>query len=1030
MEIRRSAGPRGADAGSTKGGYPPTGKARGGPRLFLLGCALGVLFWIVDSLVDSLIFDEGSVADQLFHPGSVEVWLRSFVFAMLAVLGTYAQYVVNRRRRLERALAEKEQMYRTLFENAPVGIGIADMEGNLMAFNEAMLRPGGYRPEDIAQIKNVAGLYYSLGQRDEMLARAREHGFLDKGAVQFKRKDGAPYDALLSLRPVSIQGETCWQATVEDVTERVAAEQALQESEQRFRTVVGNVPIILWALDRDGVFTLSDGKGLDILGMKPGEVVGRSIADVYRDAPEIIENNRRALAGESFNSVVQVGGLSFDCWYQPLRDGNGGVIGAIGVAADVTERRRAQEALRQSEEQFRDLVENINEVIYALDATGCVTYVSPAVEEVGGYKPAEVLGRSFTEFIHPEDLPEILQSFQRVVSGNMEPSEYRVLTKSGDVHWVRSSSRLVYEDGQIAGLRAVLMDITDRKQAEEALRESESRQRALLDAMPDLMCRVRRDGLFLDFRPGGDALPRLGDADLAGRNIAAVLPAGVVEQILHHVERSLSGGDMQVFEYQHRLQGEMRDFEARIVPSGPDEVLALVRDITERKQMEDTIRHLAYHDPLTGLPNRVLFQDRFGQALAQARRSNQPLALMSLDLDRFKVINDTLGHAGGDHLLQAVAARLTRIVRDGDTIARVGGDEFMLSFPGAGRPEDAVKVADKILRSLRRPFSVDGQEFHSTASLGLAFYPHDGRDADTLRKNADAAMYRAKEQGRNNYQLYTAAMNAEASQRLALENSLRRALERDEFAVYYQPQADVQTGGIVGIEALVRWQHPERGLVLPGEFIPIAEETGLIVPLGERVLRTACRQAKSWQDGGLSPLRIAVNLSTRQFRQPSLVDAVTGILEETGLSPHLLELEITEGVAMQDVDFVIVVLRSLHEMGVRISIDDFGSGYSSLSYLKNFPIQTLKIDRSFVDDLTVDASDAAITSAVIAMAHSLNLNVIAEGVETEAQLAFLRERGCDQFQGFLLAGPMSGDSVRAWLGRKDRTRVAAKQAAP
>ena len=441
----------------------------------------------------------------------------------------------------------------------------------------------------------------------------------------------------------------------------------------------------------------------------------------------------------------------------------------------------------------------------------------------------------------------------------------------------------------------------------------------------------------------------------------------------------------------------------------------LVLSIEQRKQAEDRIRHLAYHDALTGLPNRALMQDRLGAALAQARRHNRMLALLFLDLDRFKQINDVEGHAVGDHVLQGVAERLKGIVRDADTVARVGGDEFTVLLPEISLAQDAVSVADRILQDLRQPVTVDHREFHATTSMGIAFYPDDAEEADSLLRCADIAMYRAKEQGRDNYQFHTAAMSAQLAERLTVENDLRGALERNEFVVYYQPQVDIGNQQIVGVEALVRWQHPSRGLMLPADFIPVAEDSGLIVPLGEWVLRTACAQARAWQKSGLSPVRVAVNLSGRQFQQRDLPAMVDRALKDTSLEPGYLQLEVTESVVMHDMDFTVATLDKLKAMGIQIAIDDFGSGHSSLNYLKRLPIDHVKIDRSFVRDLPTDLSDVAIVGSVVAMTRELNLKVVAEGVETEEQLAFLKDRQCDVVQGFLFSRPVPADAVEKMI---------------
>jgi len=431
-------------------------------------------------------------------------------------------------------------------------------------------------------------------------------------------------------------------------------------------------------------------------------------------------------------------------------------------------------------------------------------------------------------------------------------------------------------------------------------------------------------------------------------------------------------------------------------------------DITARKRAEEQVRDLAYHDALTGLPNRLLFQDRLALAVAQAHRHRQGLAVLFLDLDRFKVINDSLGHTVGDRLVREVAARLRTCVREGDTVARLGGDEFTLLLPHVGQAVDAAKVAKKVLDLVRIPFDIDGRELFVTASMGISLYPDDGTDAETLVKNADTAMYRAKEQGRDLYQLYTPAMNATALERLALESSLRRALSQDELVLHYQPIFDVASRRVQGVEALLRWAHPELGLVAPADFIPLAEITGLILPMGPWVLRAACAQARAWQERQPG-LCVAVNLSARQFQEASLVAQVTDALADSGLDPRCLQLEITESSAMQNAQTAIQTLRELKSLGVGLSIDDFGTGYSSLSYLKRFPIDTLKIDQSFIRDIGRDPDDAAIASAIIALAHTLKLTVVAEGVETSGQLAFLAAHGCDRAQGYLLSRPFPAD---------------------
>jgi diguanylate cyclase (GGDEF)-like protein len=444
-------------------------------------------------------------------------------------------------------------------------------------------------------------------------------------------------------------------------------------------------------------------------------------------------------------------------------------------------------------------------------------------------------------------------------------------------------------------------------------------------------------------------------------------------------------------------------------------IMAIVADITERKQAEARINYLAYHDTLTGLPNRVSFEEHLAASIARAGNNRAPLAVMFLALDRFKKFNDTLGHIVGDQLLKSVAERLTLSLREGETAARFGSDEFSLLLSGINEVEDAERRAREFQDTLDQPFNIDGHELYVTSSIGIGLYPEDGRDAQGLLKSAGAALYRAKQAGGSNYQFYTADMNERALQRLALENQLRRGLERKEYRVYYQPQVNIDTGQITGMEALVRWQHPERGLIAPAEFIPLAEDTGLIAPLGEWVLRTACAQTRQWHDNGFHNLHVAVNLSPRQFQQPDLVLMIERLLKETGFDATRLELEVTESSVMKNAAAAIDTLGELKAMGIRISIDDFGSGYSSLSYLKSLPIDVLKIDQSFVRDMTTDPKDAAIVMAIIQLAHSLQLQVKAEGVETEDQLRFLRLLRCDEMQGYLFCRPIPAEAFEQLL---------------
>ncbi|RJQ52590.1 MAG: GGDEF domain-containing response regulator [Nitrospiraceae bacterium] len=457
-----------------------------------------------------------------------------------------------------------------------------------------------------------------------------------------------------------------------------------------------------------------------------------------------------------------------------------------------------------------------------------------------------------------------------------------------------------------------------------------------------------------------------------------------------------------------------------------------IRYAIERKRSEEDIYRMAYYDILTGLPNRFLFNDRLKQAIALAERYNRLVAVLFLDLDNFKRVNDTFGHHMGDKLLKKVAERINLCMRKGDslsrqstddsvdTVARLGGDEFTIILSEIHHLEDAAKVAQRIFNALSLQFTLDTYELFISASIGIAIYPHDGKDVSSLLKNADAAMYHAKSEGKNNYQYYRQSMNASALERLTLENNLRKALERNEFVLHYQPQVDIRTGEIVGLEALTRWQQADGRIVPPGEFIPIAEETGLILPLSDWILHTACKQCKEWHAAGFPDIAVSVNISGQQFQQKNFAKTVNRVLEDTGIKPGDLFLEITESTIMHNTDMVFTTLYELSRLGLRLIIDDFGTGYSSLSYLKRFPIHAIKIDRSFVKEINTSPDDAAISKAIISMAHSLKLKVVAEGVETKHQLAFLREQACDEIQGFLFSRPLPFEEVLKLLSREKK----------
>jgi diguanylate cyclase (GGDEF)-like protein len=556
------------------------------------------------------------------------------------------------------------------------------------------------------------------------------------------------------------------------------------------------------------------------------------------------------------------------------------------------------------------------------------------------------------------------------------------------------------------------------------LRIADAQNRAVLAAIPDTFFRLSADGYYLDYEQGHNPGAAFSEENCVGRHVRDVLPRQIAGRLLEQLGSVLSSHAIRAVDYELSRRGEVHHFEARLVGTGAGEVLGLVRDISERKRTEEQIRRLAYCDSLTGIPNRQAFLETLERELQRSASEQRKFAILFMDLDSFKRINDTLGHNVGDQLLRIVSERLHETIRPGDhvaqlqsSLARLGGDEFTILIPDLDRAEDALNVAHRVKDAMRRPFLLEGHEIFVTASIGISLYPEDGEDCNSLLKYADTAMYHAKNCGKNNAKLYSSSLTMQIMSHVKLEVGLRKALQNDELYLLYQPQVDVPSAQIVGVEALVRWRHPEHGVIPPTDFIPLAEETGLIVPIGEWVLRTACLQARAWQRQCSRPIRMAVNLSARQFKDENLAQIVLAVLSDTGLEPRLLELELTEGALMDDALATLATLEQLRGIGVFLSIDDFGTGYSSMNYLKRFDVRALKIDKTFISGLPQDSENAAITRAIIAMAHGLKMIVVAEGVETDEQLSLLRQFGCDMAQGYFLGRPSSQESITEMLGR-------------
>ena len=689
---------------------------------------------------------------------------------------------------------------------------------------------------------------------------------------------------------------------------------------------------------------------------------------------------------------------------------------------------RSNELLRISKLQDA-ILENAGALVVVLDREGRIRRFNRACEDLTGYAFAEVDGRCVWDFLLPPEERDAVhqEAFHALVRNP------KALRSSYTNHWVArdgtprliewSNSVLLDGQGEMEFMVSIGVDVTEKQQAEAALKESSAR---LKEAQRIAQVGSWEYDVVSNRLSWSDETFRLFEIDRERFDASYEAFMDKVhpedrERVSQAYLDSLT--NHEPYEISHRIcmaDGRIKwvnercemhfDAQGKAVRS-----TGTVQDITERMQAEAQISQLAYHDTLTGLNNRFSLLSQLEQALAMAHREQRALAVVFLDLDRFKNINDTLGHAMGDALLRDVACRLRDSVRESDIVARLGGDEFVVALTEVDDATSAARLADKILQTLARPYRIGEETLHSTASIGVAFYPNDGQDAEALMKNADTAMYHAKSLGRNNVQFFTAEMNQAAIKRLTMDHDLRVAVETRQLELHYQPQFDSLSGRIVGVEALLRWPHPRMGMVSPAEFIPIAEETGLILSLGEWVLDEACRQLRAWRDAGASNITMAVNLSAHQLHSSVLLTHVAGALEKHGLKGADLELEITESVAMHDPDSSISQLKALRNLGVRLSIDDFGTGYSSLSYLKLLPIHTLKLDQSFVRDIETDSNDVAICTATIALAHSLGLAVIAEGVETEAQRHLLASHHCDFMQGYLFSKPLPAGPALAFI---------------
>ena len=839
------------------------------------------------------------------------------------------------------------------------------------------------------------------------------------------RKDGQALWILETISSVARRGRRAALGSCMDITERKAIEHSLVQNEEKYRSVLENIEDGYAELDLRGNLIFFNDALCGIQARSREELLKKNFRDLMDE-----ENARKIFA--AYHKVFTTGQSEKEVDYEviagdgsrrfletsitPIRDEAGRIVAFRGIVRDRTEQHRSEEALRGSEARYRGIIDSIVDGYFETDLAGRITFVNDVIPRHLGYSREELIGMSNQQMQDKEQARRTYEVFSEVYETGRQVNafEHRVRHKDGTMGIYELSLSLIRDEkGRPVGFRGNSRDISARRQMEEALRQSEERYRSIIEQMEDGYFETDLRGVFTFVNDAECRIIGYAREELIGRGTDIFTDERNAKALRRlFVEIYRTGRPVRAYAFElihkdgtkafHEISASLiRD--ARGKPAG---FRGIARDVTQRKKDEERIHYLATHDGLTGLPNRMLFGQLLQHAIQSAKRHRTKFAVFFVDLDRFKIINDTLGHEAGDQLLQEIARRFRQALRAMDVVARLGGDEFVVLVEEIAEEHDAAMVARKVLAAAMEPVMLRGEECRVTASVGVSLYPKDGPDEQTLMKNADIAMYFAKEEGKNNYQFYARTIKSKAIERLNIETHLRFALERGELSLHYQAKKDCKTGAISGVEALLRWHSPELGELTPTQFIPVAEETGLIVPIGRWVLRRACAQNVAWQREGLPPVTMAVNLSLRQLTDGNLMADIEKALQDSGLDAAYLELEITESMVMHDPARIIDLLTRIKNMGVRLAIDDFGTGYSSLAKIKHFPVDTLKIDRSFIRNIARDPEDQAIAEAIIAMGKTLNLTVVAEGVENQDQMNFLSKHTCDQMQGYYFSKPV------------------------